>query len=267
MTSRSLEHPGLEQKNQCSLNPARQKWVRLILFLFCSLILVIGRITLPDHNVSSTVDTLMDALAGVTEYLIGHPQLRAALLICSSLFMDAVYITTGYYWISYGKTSRLLMSILIFYVIRGLVQFMWYSPYPLNYHWDYPGFPSIVVPYGRNSDFYFSGHIGFVVINACEWLKNDKPWAAFTVALGGVYIAFILLVYQVHYSIDIFTGIICAGLVFMLVDKYKEKFDGFFIGIYSLVNRLFRACLKWTGATKLQRDFIDDSQSKIPVQM
>ena len=29
--------------------------------------------------------------------------------------------------------------------------------YPEGFYWEYPGFPSFVVPYGRTSDFFFSG--------------------------------------------------------------------------------------------------------------
>ena len=34
---------------------------------------------------------------------------------------------------------------------------MFVFDYPDGYFWEHPGFPSIVVPYGRSSDFFFSG--------------------------------------------------------------------------------------------------------------
>ncbi len=30
--------------------------------------------------------------------------------------------------------------------------------FPEGFYWDTPGFPSLVVPYGRTSDFFFSGN-------------------------------------------------------------------------------------------------------------
>jgi hypothetical protein len=173
--------------------------------------------------------------------------------------MDIMFMTTGAYWIFYGNTSRMVMSTLIFYFTRAAVQQIWYSPYPKNYFWDYPGFPSFVVPYGRSSDFFFSGHIGFVVINASEWIKNKKPWAATIVGIGGVYTAFILLVYQAHYSIDIFTGIICASWVFIIVDMHKEKFDGFFVMIYLLFKDLINLILDRPVASENQSRLLEDT--------
>ena len=41
--------------------------------------------------------------------------------------------------------------------------------FPQGYFWDYPGFPSLVIPYGRTSDFFFSGHTGFLTICCLEW--------------------------------------------------------------------------------------------------
>jgi hypothetical protein len=38
--------------------------------------------------------------------------------------------------------------------------------------WDFPGFYSITVPYGRTNDFFFSGHIGCCMINFCEYSRN-----------------------------------------------------------------------------------------------
>lgn len=40
---------------------------------------------------------------------------------------------------------------------------------PAGYIWEYPGFPSLVVPYGPTNDFFYSGHMGGSLISTLEW--------------------------------------------------------------------------------------------------
>ena len=51
--------------------------------------------------------------------------------------------------------------------------------YPDGYLWDFPGFYSITVPYGRTNDFYYSGHVGCCVIQYCEFKAHG--WNKFAV--------------------------------------------------------------------------------------
>lgn len=46
---------------------------------------------------------------------------------------------------------------------------------PSGYIWEYPGFPSLVVPYGATNDFFFSGHVAGQVITILEF-RNNKMW-------------------------------------------------------------------------------------------
>lgn len=225
-------------------NDKKQKIIRFILFILCLGFLAAGRANIPNNDVPAIFDRLINALAGMNEYVLGHPRLRDTLLIMCSLFMDVMFLTSGIYWALNSKTSRLIVSTLIFYFIRAGIQQLWYAPYPSGYYWEYPGWPSLVVAYGKSSDFFFSGHVGFITINACEWVKNKKPWAAGLLTLLGLYTSFVLLLFQVHFTIDIFGGLLCASWVFMVVDMYKEKIDGFFIMIFlafkSVYMKIFR---------------------------
>ena len=45
-------------------------------------------------------------------------------------------------------------------------------------YFPYPGFPSIVVGYLQGSDFFFSGHCGFPIINMMEYIWMKKYWFA-----------------------------------------------------------------------------------------
>jgi hypothetical protein len=196
-------------------------------------LLVLGRFNVPDNDVPNIVDKVQDSLSGVNEFILNNPALRNSLQILCSAFMDIMFLGTGAFWIMRGNSCRLVVSTLIFYIVRAIVQSLWYSPFPSSGYWWYdPGFPSLVVPYGKGSDFFFSGHIGFVTICAAEWKKNKSPLMVTILTIGGIYTGFILLAYKVHYSIDLFTGVTFAHYVYMMVDSNKEKIDSFLIGIY-----------------------------------
>lgn len=45
--------------------------------------------------------------------------------------------------------------------------------------WEYPGFPSLVVPYGPTNDFFYSGHMGGALISTLEWWKNKKNYMVY----------------------------------------------------------------------------------------
>lgn len=54
---------------------------------------------------------------------------------------------------------------------------------------------------------------------------------AMTLAFN-IYMAFVMLTFRVHYSIDITTGLIVSHYCFMIMKKYQENIDNFFIYFY-----------------------------------
>jgi len=228
-----------EQLQQQSRAERKQLCIRFSIFVFCLSFLIVGRTSVPDNEPACIVDNVQGLLDDVNYFILHNTGWRDALQIICSLFMDVLFLSTAGYWVLFGKTSRLILTILLFYGVRTVVQKMWFSPFPPGFWWYDPGFPSLVVPYGRGSDFFFSGHIGFVVICGTEWARA-KNWAMVVFAwVGGIYTAFILLSYQVHYSIDIFTGLVFAHWCYMMVDSYKDIFDKFFKRVYNFFGGLF----------------------------
>jgi hypothetical protein len=225
--------------------------IRAWVFGISLILLILGRLNVPFNDPPCIVDKVQDWLQGANEWIMNNPTWRNTLQILCSAFMDIMFLGTGAYWIMRGNSSRVVVSIIIFYIVRALVQSIWYSPFPSSgYWWDDPGLPSLVVPYGKGSDFFFSGHIGFVVICLSEWRKNKYPLIATIIGIGGVYTAFILLAYKVHYSIDIFTGVTFAHYVYILVDTHKEKIDSFLIEIYYALGGFAKKGLKTISSPK-----------------
>jgi hypothetical protein len=232
--------------------------IRAWVFGIAIVLLFLGRFNVPFNNPACIVDKVQDWFLGANEYIMSNPALRNGMQILCSGFMDIMFLGTGAFWIMRGNSSRLVVTTLIFYIVRAIVQSLWFSPFPSSgYWWDDPGFPSLVVPYGIGSDFFFSGHIGFVTICALEWKKNKNPLIASVIAIGGVYTAFILLTYKVHYSIDLFVGVTFAHYVYLMVDAYKEKIDSFLIEIYYYIGGFAnKGAVKLNGSKDMESEFL-----------
>jgi len=214
--------------------PKKKVTIKLIIFIVCLTFLIIGRASVPSNDPPCVVDKVMDFFQGVNDFVINNPFWRNTLQIICSVFMDLMFLATGAFWILRGNSSRLIVSVLGFYIVRALIQAIWLSPFPTEgeYWWYDPGLPSLVVPYGKGSDFFFSGHVGFVTICALEWRKYGKNIMFWILTVGGIYTGFILLVYHVHYSIDLFVGFSFAHYTYLMVDFYKDPIDRFFIDVY-----------------------------------
>jgi len=214
---------------------------RLAIFIFVIFALIIGRMGVPDEEYENVTDRVMNALQGVNDFINrpGNELYRDLMQMICSFFVDVVFLTTFGYWVVKGKGIRLPISLGIFYVVRALVQMVWVSPFPQGFYWEAPILPSLVVPYGRGSDFFFSGHSGFLVICASEWHKIKMPKMR-NFAIGvAIYTIFVLLTYRIHYSIDIFTGVIFAEWCFGKVDLLHDEILGFFNKVASFVKRCF----------------------------
>ena len=96
---------------------------------------------------------------------------------------------------------------------------------PKGYLWDWPGFPSIFVPYAKTNDFFYSGHVGSCVIVALEAQHMGYRWLKWF-ALFGVVVQFVLMVaLRSHYFIDLVSGILFAHYFFIMSRTYVYHID------------------------------------------
>jgi len=200
---------------------------RASIFVAIVIVLFAGRFSVPDNEVSQVQDKVMDALEFANNFINtpGNEHYRDFFQAFCSFLLDVIFMITLGHWVLYGKNGRLPVSFAVFYGTRALVQAIWTTPFPEGNYWYSPGFPSLVVPYGRQSDFFFSGHSGFLVICASEWHKLKVPKLRNFIIGTAVYTILILLIYRTHYSIDVFTGVIFAEWCFWKADTYKDVID------------------------------------------
>jgi hypothetical protein len=89
----------------------------------------------------------------------------------------------------------------------------------------------MLVPYDNTSDYFFSGHTGAVILFYLEVkkLNFNVKYRLFSICVI-VYMIAMLIVFRVHYIIDIIGGVVYAGFTYkivadnlILVDKVVNK--------------------------------------------
>lgn len=139
------------------------------------------------------------------------------LQLTSSASLDFIFASTIVCFILLGKNGHILHSFGTFYGIRAIIQNIFAMSFPSGGIWEYPGFPSLVIPYGLARDFYFSGHCGFLAINTCYMFDLGRIKTAIAYMIFMPYVIYILLATRIHYTIDIPIGILFGVYVYVFL--------------------------------------------------
>ena len=210
--------------------------VIVILFAIFNNIKIIGNPT-PDNQ--CYYDVLHEWAKTLNNFYRGNKPYRTILTIMGSITIDIVYIINYFCWGVYAVDWRYGLTTMCFYGIRYIMQETIRLKYPDKLFFEYPGFPSIVVAYIQGSDFFFSGHCGFPIIGAMEfiWLKKYY-FAAYFVFVSFVEL-FLMINCREHYTIDIIVGIVFSHYITILCREWiKGIYDHFnFLNRLKLQNR------------------------------
>jgi len=109
--------------------------------------------------------------------------------------------------------------------LRQICQGLCALPPPDGIIWRDPGFPSLVVTYGVGNDFFFSGHTAIAVLGAVELARLGRRWLVPVALAIVVFQSAVVLVLRAHYTMDVFTGIVTALLVAVLVADLAPPCD------------------------------------------
>jgi hypothetical protein len=146
------------------------------------------------------------------------------LLIISSLVIDllgAYLLVTAIF----GESFRPYLGLVMVFGLRQICQVLCPLPAPTGMVWRYPGVPAVLVTYGTANDLFFSGHTSIAVYGAATLAGHYGPWGlgiGITIAL---FEALTVLVLRAHYTMDVFTGIICALWVYSLSGQMAPWVD------------------------------------------
>lgn len=157
-------------------------------------------------------DALLAGTAKWNAWLAAHETAANALLIVSSLVIDALGIFL-LAWAIFGPSLRPFVGLLCLFALRQACQVMCALPAPPGMIWHDPGFPSLLVTYGVANDFFFSGHTALAVFGAVELGRLNRGKLAVAAAAIAVFEMAAVLVLRAHWTLDVFTGAVAAMYV------------------------------------------------------
>jgi hypothetical protein len=146
------------------------------------------------------------------------------LLIISSLVIDLL----GAYLLCtaiFGDSFRPFLGLAMLFALRQICQVLCPLPAPVGMVWRYPGVPAVLVTYGTANDLFFSGHTAIAVYSAATLAGDWGPWGLAVGSLIAIFEAATVLVLRAHYTMDVFTGIVCALWVYSLGAKVAPWVD------------------------------------------
>jgi hypothetical protein len=147
------------------------------------------------------------------------------LLIISSLVIDLL----GAYLLCtavFGESIRPYVGLVMVFALRQICQMLCPLPTPSGMVWRYPGVPAVLVTYGTANDLFFSGHTAIAVYGACTLASHWGPWGMVLGLAIAFFEAITVLILRAHYTMDVFTGIVCALWVYSLGGTVAPWVDG-----------------------------------------
>lgn len=170
---------------------------------------LIGERRLPDGGI---YDHLHSLSAGANAWLHAHRRAADALLIGSSLGVDAVTLFVLGYAIV-GPSFGPFWGLLCLFALRQLSQAVVALPAPPGIIWRHPGFPSLFVTYAVGNDFFFSGHTALAVYGAIQLATLGLPALTAVGVLLAVLQMIVVIVLRAHWTLDVLAGLFAALLV------------------------------------------------------
>src|SRR5919108_4474653 len=154
-------------------------------------------------------DALHNLSAGLNSYFAQNSAAANALLIVSSVFIDALGVFLLGSWF-FGGSVRPFLGLVLLMLLRQILQALCSLPVPAGMIWHYPGFPSLLVTYHVANDFFFSGHTAIAVFGAIEISRLRRPWLTVCSILLVLFEVAAVIVLRAHYTMDVFAGILAA---------------------------------------------------------
>ena len=171
---------------------------------------------------------LLKGLGEVTKYISQNLNWRDFLLISGSNLLDIFSISFLIAFVKKGTSWNAIANFILFFGIRNLVvQSLILLEYYDTYLFNDPGFPSIVVPFQRAPDFFYSGHAGSAMILGLQFADLGYGHLKYVGIFLSAYEGFVMMVTRTHYSIDVVFGMLMAHYTYFLskpvgrlLDKY-----------------------------------------------
>ncbi|HEY1922069.1 MAG TPA: phosphatase PAP2-related protein [Tepidisphaeraceae bacterium] len=173
---------------------------------------------------TSLADGVHQLSSRINRRLLDNPRQADALLIASSLVIDAL----GIYLLCssiFGPTIEPFLGLLILFALRQICQMFCPLPPPVGMIWRRPGFPALLVTYGTSNDLFFSGHTAIAVYGAAVLAATLGPVGIVLGTAIAVFEMGAVLCLRAHYTMDVFAGAITALYVHRLAIEWAPVID------------------------------------------
>ena len=188
---------------------------------------ILGFALPPEEDINTIIDKFHQSTTQLNRKLFEDAYLRNFLLIASSITMDISFIVSMGYFIAKSKSLKILITIVFFFSLRIITQFVYSIATPNDYLWIYPGFPSIIVSYVKSNAFLFNSQIGLIFICFLYFLRY-RNYIMIGFSLISIIIHSILLIaLRGAFSVDIISSIIIAHFSYLLVNEYIGLIDNY----------------------------------------
>ncbi|CAD8080353.1 unnamed protein product [Paramecium sonneborni] len=237
-------------------NPCYNFRFRIFIFFTYIVITQLGEIFgTPSDNVDGIWDWGHLLTTPVNKLYQDHRWFSAMMQISSAFILDFAFFYVSLYWVLYERNFRLFAVLILFYAIRAVHLNIFKLEYSPNYYWEDPLVPSLVVKYGKYSDFFYSGHVGFLTICALEMKKVGKNYMALFFFICSIFQAFIVISFAIHYTIDVPGGYIFSHYFFNMVCYWEAKID--------FILKRMADCFSRTNKT-IRIDYENDTDKQQP---
>lgn len=165
---------------------------------------------------------LYDLLNNISTFILQNIYLRDLTNLIGSLSLDASFIIVFIIG-SYYKPYKFLLNLGLFHLFRAfflnIIDFP-HTSAPFHY---FPGYYAFSTPFGRASDYYFSGHVGTALILSMFMLENGYS----SLFKFGICVAFVqvvcMMIVRTHLFIDLYFGVVIAHFLKIVCDLLFEK--------------------------------------------
>lgn len=202
---------------------------RVLLFSFLAAYIILSSKALEwrDH-VSEIFDLGHYATESLSDWMTVRPHLRDPLIAAHGVAMDALCAFVAYLNLFHDDTMSIHVALFSFYTFRNIAQNVMRFPLPDKWRFHDPGFPSILVSYDEVSDFYFSGHVGSILLAAFDFQRRGWTTCARLSFAFSALIAVVVITTRAHYTVDVIDGVVFAFLSCRIAHNYVRYVDHFF---------------------------------------
>lgn len=108
----------------------------------------------------------------------------------------------------------MLIALVLTYLLRGLFINMFLMEEPRQGDlWEYPGFNSLTVPYGRSNDYFYNPVIALCTLLIKEFNSDNSTLLKYMSVLALCGNFYLSLALRGHYLMDNFGGLVLAAYI------------------------------------------------------